>query len=278
MVDSAQEREPGAAPEEDEPQPRMHRLRLGAVLLFSAYRDGALEEPPRPVIDITDRHYTVLVHASRNGSPEARIVCADTPAAALAKTPGALLAAAVPDRLLPPHSGTPAAIALEDTVLVRASRAIIRVLFSVPPSDTTGESAAPAEDVVVATVRGILREQRPAVIRAAEGDEVDHRVWTLIADHHSDPSFDVDTIARELAFSRRQLYRRVSGEDGVAGLIAQHRLATAMRLISEDPSRPLAEVASLAGFSRLANMRALFTARVGMTPTSYRQSILGYRS
>ncbi|MCR2764832.1 helix-turn-helix domain-containing protein [Microbacterium sp. zg.B48] len=259
------------------PRQGMAQLRLGHVVLFTTVNGICLPADLRRTAE-DERRYTVLVHAGENGTSHSRIVCADTALDALIGMRGDLRAVAVPDRMLPPHSITPAAVPLAETALVRASRAVVGVLFSMAAVSAGGDSAAATEDVVVAMVRGILREQRPAMIGAGDGDEVEHRVWALIADRHPDPEFDVGTIARELAFSRRQLYRRVTGEAGVAALIAQHRLSTAMRLIGEDPSKPLADVASSSGFSRLANMRALFTARLGMTPTTYRRGILASRS
>lgn len=253
------------------------RRRLGDVLLFATVRGGRSDgEHPAPAEQ--ERRFTVLVHVGEPGAARSRIVCAERADAALRGLTGELRAIAVPDRMLPPHSTLPYAVPLADTALVRASRALAGMLFTPDVDGSSAEATAASEDVVVAMVRGILREQRLAMINAAEGDEVEHRVWALIATRHPDPSFDVDAIARELAFSRRQLYRHVSGDVGIAQLIAQHRLSTAMRLIGENPATPLAEIAKAAGFSRLATMRAFFTAQLGVTPTGYRQSILAART
>jgi len=254
----------------------MARLRLGHVVLFATvHSTGGRGESRPPAPD--EQPYTVLVHVGENGTARSRIVCAGAAEEALRGLRGEVRAVAVPDRMLPPHSSITRAVPLIDTTLVRASRAVMGMLFSPEIRGSSGESTAATEEVVVALVRGILREQRPALIDAAQGDEVEHRVWALIADRHADPHFDVDAIAHELAFSRRQLYRRVHGENGIAGLIAQHRLSTAMRLISEDPSAPLTDVEAAAGFSKLATMRALFTSQMGTTPTGYRRSVLSAR-
>jgi len=253
------------------------RLRLGHIVLFTTVHGTGRRGEPRPPAQ-DERRYTVLVHVGESGTSLSRIVCTETADDALRGLRGEVRAVAVPDRMLPPHSTTPGAVPLADTTLVRASRAVMGMLFSPEISGSSGDSAAATEEGVVALVRGILREQRPALINAAEGDEVEHRVWALIAERHADPDFDVDTIAHELAFSRRQLYRHVSGEKGIAGLIAEHRLSTAMRLISEDPSAPLADIAAASGFSRLATMRALFTTQMGTTPTDYRRTVLSSRS
>ena len=253
------------------------RRRLGDVLLFATVHGGRPDgEVPSPAG--RERRYTVLVHVGDQGGARSRIVCADQADAALRGLRGELRAIAVPDRMLPPHSALPYAVPLADTALVRASRALTGMLFAPDVDASSSEATAASEEVVVAMVRGILREQRLAMINATEGDEVEHRVWALIAERHPDPSFDVDVIARELAFSRRQLYRHVSGEVGIAQLIAQHRLSTAMRLIGENPATPLVEIARASGFSRLATMRAFFTAQLGVTPTGYRQSVLAART
>lgn len=255
---------------------RLAQRRLGDVLLFATVH-GALRQDERTASPEGGARFTVLVHLAA-GTARSRIMCVERAGAALQGLHGELRAIAVPDRLLPPHPTLPYAVPLADTALVRASRALTGLLFAPDLGESSSEATAASADVVVAMVRGILREQRLAMINATEGDEVEHRVWALIGERHPDPSFDVDSIARELAFSRRQLYRHVSGQVGIAQLIAQHRLATAMRLISENPATPLAQVAAASGFSRLATMRAFFTAQLGVTPTGYRQSILAART
>lgn len=254
-------------------RPRVLQVQLGHVVLL-ATGDAGVRGHESAHSEDDEQHYTVLVHAGENGSTRSTIVSSDSAIDAVTPARWGLRAVAVPDRLLPPHSSAHGAIPLADTAFVKASRAMLPAFFSDACADATLESTAATEDVVVAIVRGILREQRPALVGTMDGDEVDRRVWLLIADRHREPEFDVDAIARELSFSRRQLYRRVTGEAGVAALIAQHRLSTAMQLIGENPSRPLSDVASMSGFSRQATMRALFSARLGMTPADYRRSIL----
>jgi len=279
MLDMSDERGTAASAVASVRSPRggIAQLHLPHVILFTTARGADHPGGSHAAAD-DEKRYTVLIHVGENGTSQSRIVCSERAQDALDGMQGDLLAVAVPDRLLPPHPPTPAAIRLAETALVRASRAVVGVLFSMIPATASSDSAAATEDVIIAMVRGILREQRPAIISAGDGDEVEHRVWALIAERHPDPGFDVGTIARELAFSRRQLYRRVTGEAGVAALIAQHRLATATRLICDDPSTPLADVASSSGFSRLANMRALFLARLGMTPSAYRRGVLASRT
>ncbi|WP_051191925.1 AraC family transcriptional regulator [Microbacterium luticocti] len=131
-----------------------------------------------------------------------------------------------------------------------------------------------AEAVVVSLIRGLMPSGPTVPVVAPGDDDFERRVTELVRTRHRDPSFDVDALARELCISRRHLYRRVTGSTGIADMIARQRVLTARRLIQLDPALPLAEVARLSGFYRPANMRAQFVARLGITPSAYRELAL----
>lgn len=223
--------------------------------------------PPRQV---TLAHVRRRQHA-RDGSrsalssflvtaPSARLpVSYDSPA----------LAVAAPASRVGIPSRAPALIELPGTPLVRASRSMLRSLRRerMLPQHADPEGV---EHVLLSLLRAVVHEH----VRPEPADErsVAALLETFIDEHHRDPLLDVDTIARELHFSRRQLYRFARGE-GVAAMLAERRVTTACELLRERPELSISDIALMSGFASASRLRVHIMRRHGVTPTEYRDGL-----
>lgn len=159
-----------------------------------------------------------------------------------------------------------------DTLLSRAAAAYTRQLaFDVARGDTD-TSAGDTEAATIELMRAALGhlnyagyrlDDNPVFVRQAARDVIERR--------HRDRDFAVPAIAQALHLSRRQLYRHFESEDrSLAQLIAAQRLATATRLLTEQPALQLDEVATASGFASATTMRNHFRSEYGMTPSEFR--------
>lgn len=92
---------------------------------------------------------------------------------------------------------------------------------------------------------------------------------TLIERDCSDPQLDPATVAAALGCSRATLYRLFARQgESVAALIWHARLRRARALIASGrfATRPLADIAFLAGFTDQAGFNRMFKRRYGLTP------------
>jgi signal transduction histidine kinase/DNA-binding response OmpR family regulator len=92
-----------------------------------------------------------------------------------------------------------------------------------------------------------------------------------VEEHLSEEALTVDAIAHDLGFSRIQLYRKVKALLGysVNDYIQQVRLNKAKLLLQQE-SCSIAEVASLVGFSSSTYFSTAFKAKYQMTPNDFR--------
>jgi transcriptional regulator GlxA family with amidase domain len=88
--------------------------------------------------------------------------------------------------------------------------------------------------------------------------------------------YDVTQLVRYSGMSRRSLYRAFYHELRMTPreFVELARLEVAKRLFEEEGARP-ARVAKLAGFASREAMRRVFRRQLGISPTAYRQRLLG---
>jgi CheY-like chemotaxis protein len=96
------------------------------------------------------------------------------------------------------------------------------------------------------------------------------RVIDLVEANMADWDFDLDTMARKLAVSRRQLFRKIRAAAGCSPntLIRTLRLRRAAQLLTES-QMTVTEITYAVGFSDLKYFRAIFRDYYGVAPGEY---------
>jgi CheY-like chemotaxis protein len=96
------------------------------------------------------------------------------------------------------------------------------------------------------------------------------RTLEIIDRHLSDFEFDVEALAREVAVSRRQLFRKLKALTGGTpnALIRALRLKRAEQLL-KDSQMTVTEITYAVGFSDLKHFRGLFQEHFGVLPGEY---------
>jgi signal transduction histidine kinase/AraC-like DNA-binding protein/CheY-like chemotaxis protein len=105
-------------------------------------------------------------------------------------------------------------------------------------------------------------------------DSLELRVRRVILEHlYEDNELSVEQLAREVAMSRSQLYRRLKDEAGVSpsDLLRLVRLEEAAKLLRAGESN-VSEVAFAVGFNSLAHFSRSFRARFGVSPSELRRA------
>lgn len=140
---------------------------------------------------------------------------------------------------------------------------------------TQAEHLTPEQRVVVISA---CVEMALTALQTARGGSADAQRFadgfyqaahTLIERDCSDPQLDPATVAAALGCSRATLYRLFARQgESVAALIWDARLRRARALIASGrfASRPLADIAFLAGFIDQAGFNRMFKRRYGLTP------------
>ncbi len=95
------------------------------------------------------------------------------------------------------------------------------------------------------------------------------RIDSFVRKHACDPRLDADTVAAACGVSRRTLFRTMAG-DSLAGLIREHRIVHAKRLLHSSPALTLTAVAHSSGFASTSQFHRAFRAATGVTPAAYR--------
>jgi AraC-like DNA-binding protein len=96
------------------------------------------------------------------------------------------------------------------------------------------------------------------------------RATDLSEEHMADLEFDVETMARKLAVSRRQLFRKIRAAAGCTPnvFIRALRLKRAAQLL-RDSQMTVTEITHAVGFSDLKYFRDLFREQYGVLPGEY---------
>ena len=83
------------------------------------------------------------------------------------------------------------------------------------------------------------------------------------------PALRTDSICREAATSRSQLYRLLQGEGGVARYIQKQRLSESFSLLCES-SKPIANIAEALCFADASSFARAFRREFGVSPSDVR--------
>jgi signal transduction histidine kinase/AmiR/NasT family two-component response regulator len=96
------------------------------------------------------------------------------------------------------------------------------------------------------------------------------RAMDLVEEHMADLEFDVETMARKLAVSRRQLFRKIRAAAGCSPnvFVRTLRLKRAARLLNES-QLTVTEITYAVGFSDLKYFRSIFREHYGVLPGEY---------
>jgi DNA-binding response OmpR family regulator len=105
------------------------------------------------------------------------------------------------------------------------------------------------------------------------------RTLTAIEQNLSDFEFDVEALARSVAVSRRQLFRKLKAVVDLSpkALIRSVRLKRAAQLLLES-EMTVTEITFAAGFQDVKHFRALFKEQFGVLPSEYLKSVVPPRS
>jgi len=96
------------------------------------------------------------------------------------------------------------------------------------------------------------------------------RLVATVDRHLSDFEFDVEALAKRMAMSRRQLFRKLKAVTGGTphALIRAMRLKRAAQLLQES-QMTITEVTYAVGFSDLKHFRTVFREQFGVLPGEY---------
>jgi AraC-like DNA-binding protein len=133
-------------------------------------------------------------------------------------------------------------------------------------------------DAITQLVHLSLLELAGSASAATQREALRERIKQHVAQHLGDPALTVDSIARALNCSRRQLYNAFAEEpDGVAGYILACRLRACREAFAnpQHARRSITDIALGFGFSNMAHFSRVFRAHLGMTPTDCRRAAIG---
>jgi transcriptional regulator GlxA family with amidase domain len=112
---------------------------------------------------------------------------------------------------------------------------------------------------------------QPSNLAANQADaQFLRRALEIVDRHLSDFEFDVEALAKKVAVSRRQLFRKLKAVTGGTpnALIRTMRLKRAAQLLKES-QMTVTEITYAVGFSDLKHFRSLFLEHFGVLPGDY---------
>jgi AraC-like DNA-binding protein len=136
---------------------------------------------------------------------------------------------------------------------------LLRTHLALPGCQPGGSESQPA-----ATVLAANPADAQFLLRATE----------TVDRHLSDFEFDVDALAKMVAVSRRQLFRKLKAVTGVTpnAFIRTMRLNRAAQLL-KDSQMTVTEITYAVGFFDLKHFRALFLEQFGVLPSEYSREL-----
>jgi AraC-like DNA-binding protein len=196
------------------------------------------------MVTAKDKYERVQLYLSRSAFAriaglldQARATPLDTPEGKLLADYMLVLAKNLPD--LPPGDGPPLAKAVEAMV---------------------GACLAPSAD-------------RPATAQAQLDFTLMDRVRRAVRARLRSPSLRPDTLCREAATSRSQLYRLLEGEGGVAHYIQRQRLSESFVMLCDlSNALPIGRIAELLCFADASSFSRAFRREFGMSPRDARSA------
>lgn len=128
-------------------------------------------------------------------------------------------------------------------------------------------------------LRERLREEMKAAPASAEGDaagrsEFERAAREVIREHLTDPGFDVEALATEMAMSRSTLYRSFKEKTDTtpSALITEVRMERAKTLLRNGEGT-VTQVAYAVGFNRLSSFSRSFREYAGHPPSTVAASV-----
>ena len=116
---------------------------------------------------------------------------------------------------------------------------------------------------------------RPSPVTEVITDEVDRRFRdafdSYVRNHISDPSMNVDELARKMGYGRSRFYKRVQALTGMTPMnyIINVRMDMAKEMLKDD-TMTIAEIAYQLGFNSASYFTRMFKAQTGISPKEYR--------
>jgi AraC-like DNA-binding protein len=143
--------------------------------------------------------------------------------------------------------------------------------------DLTPEDGPRLSNAVEAMVGACLAPSSARMANASKQMDLTllERVRRAVRRHLHVPSLAPDTLCREAATSRSQLYRLLEGEGGVAHYIQRQRLSESFALLCDASNTlPVGRIAELLCFADASSFSRSFRREFGMSPSDVRASSL----
>lgn len=96
----------------------------------------------------------------------------------------------------------------------------------------------------------------------------------IINENLDNPMFNIDFLAQQVGMGRTKFFSKIKGITGLTPneFVINTKLKAAIKILKEDNSIPINELAFQLGFSSTSYFIKLFKELVGMTPTQYKQN------
>lgn len=100
-----------------------------------------------------------------------------------------------------------------------------------------------------------------------------NQLTNIINEEMAHGRVEIESLADKMCISRSQLNRRVNALTGMStsNYAMQLRLEKACRLLLEEPSMPIGEIAMHCGFEDAAYFTRIFRQRMGQSPSAFRR-------
>ena len=99
------------------------------------------------------------------------------------------------------------------------------------------------------------------------------RLLSLLEEKHSDPDFNIDELAQEVAMSRMQLHRKLKAltDQSPGEFLRNFRLERARQMLT-NTGMQVSEVCYKAGFNNVSNFSKVFKEFAGVSPSEFAAS------
>lgn len=169
------------------------------------------------------------------------------------------------------NTGHMAGAALNNASVCESIRALTRWAFTLPQPD--GDSQGGFIERALLELLTSAGAQFTEGFTLMDDSSVSTRqlVLNIIDSSYTDPGLSVASMAKQLGFSRRHIYRIFEGRDvSIAKMIRERRIEQAELMLRLPGRMPMASVATGCGFSGPDQMARAFKERHACTPLEYR--------
>jgi AraC-like DNA-binding protein len=108
-------------------------------------------------------------------------------------------------------------------------------------------------------------------------DQLMETIMKYLNENISNSNMNIEVLAQEVGLSRSQLYRRVKEITGIScgEFVRNYRLNQAARLLKENPTIQVAQIAYETGFAHPTNFSTTFKKHFGVSPAEYAEQHKG---